>query len=162
MAKSESKKQNKSSAPKIKSRKAKSLWLKLTILAVLVVVVGGYGLYKFINEGSHKVASVNKEDLAPYQLKEKRPTLLPVLFQGQVAQVYEAAGQIPKVLDQVHCYCKCEENFGHKSLLSCFVDRHAATWGICIEEAQLASRKYQEGNPIKKIREMIDKQYKGS
>lgn len=126
MAKSESKSQLKHSAPKIKSGKAKSLWLKLTIVAILGVVIGGYGLHKLINEGSHKAATVHKEDLAAYQLKETRPTLLPVLFQGRIARVYEAAGQIPKVFDQIHCYCKCEENFGHTSLLSCFVDRHGA------------------------------------
>jgi hypothetical protein len=35
------------------------------------------------------------------------------------------ARQIPVLLDKLYCYCNCHKYFGHKSLLSCYVDRHA-------------------------------------
>lgn len=57
---------------------------------------------------------------------ERRPTLSPALFTGVVAQAYQLAREIPQVLDQLYCWCKCIENHGHKSNLSCFVDSHAA------------------------------------
>lgn len=57
---------------------------------------------------------------------ERRPTLSPALFTGVVAQAYQVAREIPQVLDQLYCWCKCIENSGHKSNLSCFVDSHAA------------------------------------
>ncbi len=66
-------------------------------------------------------------DLAKLPRHEKRVTLPPGLFMGSVGTAYAAAKQIPALLDQLYCYCRCKENFGHKSLLSCFVDRHAST-----------------------------------
>ncbi|MBI3128409.1 MAG: hypothetical protein HYZ11_12455 [Candidatus Tectomicrobia bacterium] len=57
---------------------------------------------------------------------ERRPTLSPALFTGVVAQAYQVAKEIPQILDQLYCWCRCIENSGHKSNLSCFVDSHAA------------------------------------
>jgi hypothetical protein len=60
---------------------------------------------------------------------EKRATLEPSLFQAErVKKAYQAAKEIPWVLDSIYCYCQCEESpaFRHKSLLSCYVDKHAA------------------------------------
>lgn len=57
---------------------------------------------------------------------EKRPTLDPALFTGDVARAYRVAREIPQVLDQLYCHCQCIENSGHLSNLSCFVDRHGA------------------------------------
>jgi hypothetical protein len=38
-----------------------------------------------------------------------------------------AAARHPDVLDQLYCYCHCDRPpFLHKSLLSCFTDRHGA------------------------------------
>ena len=56
---------------------------------------------------------------------ETRPVLSPSLFVGMASEAYAAARQYPEVMDQVFCYCKCDEppTF-HKSLLSCFTDKH--------------------------------------
>jgi hypothetical protein len=58
---------------------------------------------------------------------ETRPVLSPSLFAGMASEAYAAAKQYPKIMDQVYCYCKCDEppTF-HKSLLSCFTDNHGA------------------------------------
>ena len=56
---------------------------------------------------------------------ETRPVLSPSLFVGMASEAYAAARQYPKVMDQVFCYCKCDEPPSyHKSLLSCFTDKH--------------------------------------
>jgi hypothetical protein len=47
----------------------------------------------------------------------------------KVREAYQAAKDIPWVLDSIYCYCMCKENqaFKHISLLSCYVDGHAAS-----------------------------------
>lgn len=56
---------------------------------------------------------------------ETRPVLHPSLFKGMASAAYAAAKKYPGVMDQVFCYCKCDEPpFNHKSLLSCFTDNH--------------------------------------
>ena len=60
---------------------------------------------------------------------ETRATLDPTMFSDpKIRKAYQAAKEIPWVLDSIYCYCHCEESpaFRHKSLLSCYVDNHAA------------------------------------
>lgn len=58
---------------------------------------------------------------------ETRATLDPNLFKdARVKSAYQAAREVPWLLDSLICYCGCEESFHHKSLLSCYVDDHAA------------------------------------
>jgi hypothetical protein len=60
---------------------------------------------------------------------ETRATLNPDMFSDpRIKKAYQAAKEIPWVLDSIYCYCMCEESpvFKHKSLLSCNVDNHAA------------------------------------
>lgn len=56
---------------------------------------------------------------------ETRPVLSPSLFVGMASEAYTVAKEYPNVMDQVFCYCKCDEPPTlHKSLLSCFTDKH--------------------------------------
>lgn len=60
---------------------------------------------------------------------ETKATLDPGLFKDPVIKkAYQIAKEIPWVLDSIYCYCFCAESpaFKHKSLLSCYVDNHAA------------------------------------
>ena len=59
--------------------------------------------------------------------RETRPTLDPARFVGKAALTHQIARDIPDVLDQLYCYCECDKHVGHKSLLSCYTDGHAAT-----------------------------------
>ncbi len=59
--------------------------------------------------------------------RETRPTLDPALFVGKAALAHRVAREIPDTLDQLYCYCECDKHVGHKSLLSCYTDGHAAT-----------------------------------
>jgi hypothetical protein len=59
--------------------------------------------------------------------RETRPTLDPAQFVGKAAAAHRVAREIPDVLDQLYCYCGCDKHQGHKSLLSCYTDGHAAT-----------------------------------
>src|SRR5574337_128212 len=59
--------------------------------------------------------------------RETRPTLDPALFVGKARLAHQAAREIPDVLYRLYCYCECDKHLGHKSLLSCYTDGHAAT-----------------------------------
>jgi len=65
--------------------------------------------------------------ISPVARRETRPTLNPALFVGKAALAHQVAREIPDVLDQLYCYCYCDRHLGHKSLLSCYTDGHAAT-----------------------------------
>jgi hypothetical protein len=64
------------------------------------------------------------------RMGEKRPTLDPNIFSdnAKIKKAYQVAKEIPWVLDSIYCFCYCKESpaFKHKSLLSCYVDNHAA------------------------------------
>ena len=60
---------------------------------------------------------------------ETRPVLDPFQFATRRAVLaYAAARKYPQVMDQMFCYCYCNRPpVNHKSLLSCFTDRHGAS-----------------------------------
>ncbi len=111
-------------APKPKKRSKYPL-IGLAV-GVALLITGGYFLYqeKKPKQPVPERAKLKKENI---RLRETRQTLSPQRFQGRAKKAYEIARAIPEVLDRLYCYCRCRENFGHKNLLSCFVDNHAAT-----------------------------------
>ena len=54
-------------------------------------------------------------------------TLPPGYFRRSplVARAYQIADEIPTVIAQQPCYCRCEK-FGHRSLLDCYASDHGA------------------------------------
>ncbi len=59
--------------------------------------------------------------------KETRPVLDPSMFRGQVRAAYAVAKKYPDIMNEVFCYCYCDQPpFRHKSLLSCFTENHGA------------------------------------
>lgn len=90
---------------------------------------------------------------------ETRMTLSPVEFTGATAHAYEIAREIPDVLDSLHCYCECKKNFGHKSLLTCYVDEHARHCDVCQDEAFMAYDLRRQGMDIISIRRAVDARF---
>lgn len=90
---------------------------------------------------------------------ETRPTLDPARFTGLSAEAYQAAREIPEVIDSLYCYCDCEKHFGHKSLLTCFVDEHAVYCDICIYEALMARDLHRQGMDAAAIRKAVDERF---
>ena len=59
--------------------------------------------------------------------KETRPVLDPALFKGQVRAAFAVAKRYPDLMNEVYCSCYCDQPpFRHKSLLSCFTEKHGA------------------------------------
>lgn len=90
---------------------------------------------------------------------ENKPLLSPDLFKGKTAYTYQIANEIPDVLDSLYCYCDCQKHSGHKSLLSCYTDKHAAFCDVCQNEAIMAYELYKQGKDIQTIKKMVDEKF---
>ena len=94
--------------------------------------------------------------------KERRQTMDPARFakgyEPEVKKGYEIARKYPATLDRLHCFCECAESpmFQHKTLLTCFVDTHAAGCGICLSEARLAADLKEKGLSDDEIKNTVE------
>jgi hypothetical protein len=72
-----------------------------------------------------------------------------------IAKAYQAAAKVPKVLQQLPCYCYCDRNHGHKSLHTCFESDHGANCATCMKEAFFAEQETRKGKTPTQIRAAI-------
>ena len=107
--------------------KKKSKYPLFAMIAGGILVLGGVFFLYQGEKPSAQSPDLTEVKKANFNLLENRPTLSPDQFSGKVRNAYTIARMIPEVLDRLYCYCRCRENFGHKNLLSCYVDTHAST-----------------------------------
>ncbi len=82
-------------------------------------------------------------------------TLDPALFTGPVREAYQIARDNPALIAQLHCYCGCDKEEGHKNLLDCYRDTHGSRCEICVGEAIQAKRMFEQGVPIEQILDAV-------
>ena len=56
----------------------------------------------------------------------------------EVRQGYWIATQIPAILNQLYCWCGCENRGIHRSNLQCFEDKMAEDCPVCLGTAEMA------------------------
>ncbi len=97
--------------------------------AILLLLALGVGLASRLEPPKLAAGPASASgSAAPARVRrETRPTLDPARFVGKAALTHQIASENPDVLDQLYCYCECDKSVGHKSLLSCYTDGHAAT-----------------------------------
>ena len=135
----------------------KKPWLLFAIIALL-----GVGAILMVNSNSttpahhHQLAETPVQPAEPkaqpmpahFEYEPSRaslgPTLDPQQFTGPARDAYRAAREIPQTLAQLPCYCHCDRGMGHKSLHSCYEDKHASECATCINEALLALKLEKE------------------
>lgn len=94
-------------------------------LGFLVIITAWLILFAVSAAGALENLPVRKDE--SLRRGETRETLDPSLFKdARVRSAYQVARDVPWLLDSIYCYCFCEESFRHKSVLSCYVDNHAA------------------------------------
>ncbi len=108
------------------SKKGPKKPLVFFIAGVVLVLIVAFFLYQG-EQPIPRASEISILKTSSTNLRENRPTLSPQRFSGTFRMAYEVAREIPEVLDELYCYCRCQENLGHKNLLSCFVDTHAST-----------------------------------
>ncbi len=155
------KKSKKASKNKQTKSSSSKTYLPIKILGLIVIAIGGYFLYgnfttRVYPTDTDKITSANVEILKG---GETRPTLSPARFVGKTAGAYKIAKESRELLDSIYCYCNCKKNIGHKSLLSCYVDKHAVNCSICQDQAFYAYSRYQKGDDIAQVRVAVDKRF---
>ena len=105
--------------------------------------------------------SVKVQPVAPAKglLIETRPILTDAVFTGKVAEAYRIAAEIPKVLDSLFCYCYCKKNHNHKTLLTCYTNKHGSKCDICLNEVFYAYDLYNQGKTLDEIVIAVDKKF---
>jgi hypothetical protein len=105
--------------------------------------------------------SVKVQPIAPATglLIETRPILTDAVFTGKVAEAYRIAAEIPKVLDSLFCYCYCKKNHNHKTLLTCYTNKHGSKCDICLNEVFYAYDLYNQGRSLDEIVIAVDKKF---
>lgn len=77
------------------------------------------------------------DEVPPYHAeappaKDLPDTLDPMKFPDAITQnAYAMAAKVRQVLYQQPCYCHCDKELGHGSLLDCFAGMHAAVCNVC-------------------------------
>jgi len=89
-------------------------------------------------------------------------TLDPKQFaDAETQNIYALAATEKSVLYQLPCYCRCDKEVGHKSLLDCYVDDHASHCILCKKEAAFADTETKAGKTAAQIRkEIMDGKWK--
>lgn len=142
-----------------KKRKTKvKAWRLLLSLGVLIVGLNGMAFYFLSRQSNpalscprvpHFLATVGNAD-------SLTQTLAPAQFSNpDVVAAYQAAKTIPRVLAQQPCYCHCDRNMGHRSLLDCFAGKHGSECDICVKEALFATQEHRKGTSPEQIRNEI-------
>jgi hypothetical protein len=109
-----------------------------------------------VDVASAKVSHAYHEDPPTGPLPN---TLEPDRFRDKKAAFvsYSLAAKIPKLLYQMPCYCPCDKNEGHESLLDCYVGDHGVGCPTCQKEVIYCYRQFQTGKTAAEIREGIEK-----
>lgn len=86
------------------------------------------------------------------------PTLNPNQFSDpRVRAAYEMAAKVRGVLYREPCYCHCDKEIGHHSLLDCFAGDHASICETCMMEGVYAYQQTKAGKTPGQIRAGIER-----
>jgi Protein of unknown function with PCYCGC motif len=125
--------------------------------AIACLLLGGFSLGA--QNGAQNSPSPPADIPAHHEAAPRGPlpaTLDPKLFPEALNQnIYALAAKEKKILYQQPCYCHCDREVGHKSLLDCYVDRHASVCATCKMEAVFAYEEWRKGRSAAEIRQEI-------
>jgi hypothetical protein len=79
----------------------------------------------------------------------------------ETQNIYALAAKEKAILYQQPCFCHCDREVGHGSLLDCYVDNHASVCLLCKKEAVFTYNEWKQGKTASQIRqEIIDGKWK--
>lgn len=106
-------------------------------------------------------ASLKNRLVLPAKPLPKRPyTLEPTNFkEPETVKAYQAARDVPEVLEHMPCYCGCFANSGHRNNLDCFKDNHGEHCALCRAIAIESKAMTDQGLPVEQINIAINEKY---
>lgn len=130
----------------------------LLTAALGMITVAGYAQWSNPNDDipAYHPNPPAKASALPPILSGKQLTGVYFHYPWQV-KVYRQAAEIPSVLYQLPCYCRCDRALGHTSLHSCFEGTHGAICSTCAKEAAYAYKMTKLGWTPKQIRDGIER-----
>ena len=94
----------------------------------------------------------------PAKIAALPKTLPPTTFTDpRVQAAYAMAAKVRGVLYQEPCYCHCDKEIGHHSLLDCFAGDHASICETCMMEGVYAYQQTKAGKTPGQIRAAIER-----
>jgi hypothetical protein len=140
----------------------------LIFAAVILMAGAGFGI-GFANGGQPGTVSASAQsapasgsdtDVPAYHAAPSTGALPETLDPKQFSDVrtqkiYAMAGKVKPVLYQQPCYCRCDREVGHTSLLDCFGDNHGSICDVCKKEAVYSYQQTKLGKTPAEIREGI-------
>jgi len=140
----------------------------LVLAAIFVTAAAGFGI-GFAHGQSGATSSQSSAQAAPsavpgpdsdipaYHASAPRgplpATLDPKQFPDVSTQkIYAMAAKVKPVLYQQPCYCRCDREVGHTSLLDCFGDNHGSICDVCKKEAVYSYQQTKLGKTPAQIR----------
>ena len=133
-------------------------WKFVLVVAVAIVLLHGVAFFLVLR---HPTTKALAESIPHYfatidKAKPLPQTLDPKKFSNRdVVAAYQSAKEIPEILAQQPCYCHCDRNVGHRSLLDCFGSQHGSDCDICVKEALFALQEHRKGRSAEQIRAEI-------
>ncbi|MGH9746055.1 MAG: CYCXC family (seleno)protein [Candidatus Acidiferrales bacterium] len=135
----------------------------LIVSAVIVMAVAGFGFGFAYGQQSGDAsaqpaaASAAKSDVPAYHAAPPTgalpDTLDPKQFpDARTQNIYALAAKVKPVLYQQPCYCRCDREVGHTSLLDCFGDMHGSVCDVCKKEAVYTYQQTKLGKTPAEIR----------
>jgi len=133
-------------------------------LVLLCCFAAGLGLAvapaRAQNSGGSEAVAKAKPAVPPYHTHLPNtplpPTLNPAQFDDpETRNIYALAAKVKAILYQEPCYCGCDKEAGHKSLLDCYRDMHAMGCDLCKKEAVFSATEFRKGKSPAQIRREI-------
>lgn len=137
------------------------------LVLVLIAVGAGVGLAWMSHRAGHPAAAAvpragdPPSGVAGWSVGELRPDGLRIVPSGrndaadvldpdrfqrpEVRQAYRIATEIPETLNQLYCWCGCENRGVHRSNLGCFEDEMGVNCDVCRATAEIARDMTRQG-----------------
>jgi hypothetical protein len=130
------------------------------------IVVAGVGLLLSLrlhsaNASAQMVIEQERTDVPAYHAappKGELPLTVPPDHYADdpiTMNAYALAAKIRKTLYQLPCYCNCDREAGHTSLLDCYRGSHGSFCDVCKKELFYAYQQTRKGKSAAQIRKEI-------
>lgn len=136
--------------------------LRIAALLVGATVAFGFGWIAAgaQNTSDSSQATEAKKPVPPFHAGPPKGDLPATLDPDQFTDpetrnIYALAAKVKAILYQEPCYCGCDKEAGHKSLLDCFTDLHGSGCDLCKKEAVFTATETQKGKTPAQIRKEI-------
>lgn len=124
-------------------------WMVAAVAVATLLVIAGVGVFLQHRAAEEWTVGELRDDglrIIPSGRSDNSAVLDPRQFdRHEVQRAYAIAYEIPEVLNQLYCWCGCENRGVHRSNLGCFEDEMSVNCAVCRGTAEIAYDMVQQG-----------------